>query len=431
MTLKRKIYNYLIEWKNLKSSKMPLVLYGARQVGKTYIVTQFGRDNYKNMVYVNFEKDEKVIPYFEASISPEDIIRVLESFYNVKIIPHETLIFFDEIQNCNQALTSLKYFAEQAPEYDIISAGSLLGVSINRKKYSFPVGKVIIKTVYPMDFEEFLWANKQEILSKEIKESYDNNTPLNEGMHNQAMNLYKEYLLVGGMPMAVECFLKENEKMQYTDIQSLILSAYTADMAKYTENTQSIKTISAYESIPSQLGKENKKFQFSMIKKGARASLFGESIDWLINAGLILKCNRTSRGDVPPNMYADVSSFKVYMSDVGLLSNKTKITKNNLEEYNQLFKGAITENYIAQQLKTNGYDLYYWETSTGSEVDFVIVKEDDVIPIEVKSGENTKSKSLNTFVNQYKPKYSIRISSKNFGFENNIKSIPLYATYLI
>ena len=428
--MRRKIYNYLLEWKNLKN-KMPLILYGARQVGKTFIVNEFGEKNYKNTVYVNFEQDEKIIPYFESSLSPNDIINVLEKFYNSKIIPNQTLIFFDEIQNCNKALTSLKYFAEQAPEYDIISAGSLLGVSINRENFSFPVGKVIMKTVYPMTFEEFLMACKKDLLIEQIKKSFQTSQPLNDILHKEALELYKEYLIVGGMPMVINSYLENSETLKYTDIQSLILSAYTSDMAKYTENSQSIKTISAYESIPSQLGKENKKFQYAMIQKGARASLFGESIDWLLNAGLVLKCDKTSRGDVPPNMYADVSSFKIYMSDVGLLSNKSKITNNNIDEYNQLYRGAITENYVAEELKTNGYDLYYWEATTGSEVDFIIIKDEKIVPIEVKSSENTKSKSLNSFVKQYKPDYSIRISSKNFGFENGIKSVPLYAVFLI
>ena len=428
--MRRKIYNYLLEWKNLKN-KMPLILYGARQVGKTFIVNEFGEKNYKNTVYVNFEQDEKIIPYFESSLSPNDIINVLEKFYNSKIIPNQTLIFFDEIQNCNKALTSLKYFTEQAPEYDIIAAGSLLGVSINRENFSFPVGKVIMKTVYPMNFEEFLMACKKDLLIEQIKKSFQTSQPLNDILHKEALELYKEYLIVGGMPMVINSYLENSETLKYTDIQSLILSAYTSDMAKYTENSQSIKTISAYESIPSQLGKENKKFQYAMIQKGARASLFGESIDWLLNAGLVLKCDKTSRGDVPPNMYADVSSFKIYMSDVGLLSNKSKITNNNIDEYNQLYRGAITENYVAEELKTNGYDLYYWEATTGSEVDFIIIKDEKIVPIEVKSSENTKSKSLNSFVKQYKPDYSIRISSKNFGFENGIKSVPLYAVFLI
>ena len=429
--MKRKIYNELLKWKKMKKNKMPLVLYGARQVGKTYSVTEFGRENYNNMVYVNFEQDEKIIPYFEDSVSPEEIIKVLESFYNEKIVPGQTLIFFDEVQNCNRALTSLKYFTENAPEYDIIAAGSLLGVAINRKKYSFPVGKVILKTVYPLDFEEFLWAKNKELLVNKIKKAYETNSPLNEGLNKEAMELYKEFLIVGGMPMAVKSYIEEVKTIDYTEIQSLILSAYTADMAKYTDNSQSIKTISAYESIPSQLRKDNKKFQYSMIQKGARASLFGESIDWLINSGLVLKCYKTTRGDVPPNMFADVSSFKIYMSDVGLLSNRTKITKNNLDEYNKLYKGAITENYVANQLVQNGYELYYWESRTGSEVNFVIIKDEKIIPIEVKSSENVKAKSLQSFIKQYSPEYSIRISSKNFGMENNIKSVPLYATFMI
>ena len=265
--MRRKIYNYLLEWKNLKN-KMPLILYGARQVGKTFIVNEFGEKNYKNTVYVNFEQDEKIIPYFESSLSPNDIINVLEKFYNSKIIPNQTLIFFDEIQNCNKALTSLKYFTEQAPEYDIIAAGSLLGVSINRENFSFPVGKVIMKTVYPMNFEEFLMACKKDLLIEQIKKSFQTSQPLNDILHKEALELYKEYLIVGGMPMVINSYLENSETLKYTDIQSLILSAYTSDMAKYTENSQSIKTISAYESIPSQLGKENKKFQYAMIQKG-------------------------------------------------------------------------------------------------------------------------------------------------------------------
>lgn len=306
-----------------------------------------------------------------------------------------------------------------------------MGVSINREKYSFPVGKVIIKTVYPLDFEEFLWAKNKKLLIEEIKKSFEQNKTINELLHKEALELYKEFLIVGGMPIVVESYLKKAEAIKYTEIQNLILSAYIADMAKYTENTQSIKTISTYESIPSQLGKENKKFQYSMIQKGARASIFGESIDWLINVGLVLKCDRTTRGDVSPNIYTDVSAFKIYMSDVGLLSNKSKIIKNNLEEYNQLYRGAITENYVANQLVQNGYELYYCETTNGSEVDFIIIRDEKIIPIEVKTSEKTKSKSLNSFIKQYKPEYSMRISSKNFGFENNIKSVPLYATFLI
>lgn len=305
------------------------------------------------------------------------------------------------------------------------------GVSINRNKYSFPVGKVIMKTVYPLDFEEFLWAHNKELLISEIKKCFDADTPINDILHNEAMELYKDFLIVGGMPMAVKSYLNNDKSLLYTDIQSLILSAYTADMAKYTDNNQSVKTIAAYESIPSQLGKDNKKFQYSVIQKGGRASMFGESIDWLITAGLVLKCDKTIRGDVPPNMYIDNTSFKIYMSDVGLLSNKAKVTRNNLDKYNQIYKGAITENYVANQLVQNGYELFYWETSNSSEVDFIIIKDEKIIPIEVKSAENTKSKSLSIYITKYNPKYSIRISSKNFGFNNNIKSIPLYATFCI
>lgn len=300
----------------MKSNKMPLLLYGARQVGKTYVIMDFGKRNYKNVVYVNFEEDRNIINYFNDSIAPNRIIDILIEYYHTEILKKETLVIFDEIQSCNRALTSLKYFAEQEPEYDIIAAGSLLGVAINSKEFSFPVGKVITKTLYPLDFEEFLIAKNKNILLNKIKECFENNTAINEGLHNEALLLYKEYLLVGGMPMAVKSYIDDNKDLGYKEIQRIIIDTYTSDMTKYTDKSQSIKTIATYESIIPQLAKDNKKFQYSVIQKGARASLFGESIDWLLRAGIVYKCNKISRGDAPPSVYADMASFKLYMSDI-------------------------------------------------------------------------------------------------------------------
>lgn len=428
--MKRKIYKELIKWKELKDSKMPLLLYGARQVGKTYLIQEFGRENYKNVVYVNFEKENGIIPYFNSNISPNNIIKILENYFNTQIIPYETLIIFDEIQVCNKALTSLKYFAEEAPEYDLIAAGSLLGVAISSKDFSFPVGKVIVKTLYPLDFEEFLMACQKQLLIDEIKKCFNNNIPLDETLHFEALQLYKDFILIGGMPLAVKCYIERNS-LTYLDIQHIVIDTYTSDMTKYSDRSQSLKTIATYESILPQISKENKKFQYSLVQKGARASIFGESIDWLIRAGIVIKCDKTTRGDVPPATFVDLSSFKLYMNDVGLLSYKAQLTQASFDTFNSIFLGGITENYVATMLKANNYDLYYWESNGKAEVDFIIIKNGKVIPIEVKASEHNKSKSLEVFKKLYSPEYCIRISTKNFGFGNNIKSVPLYAIFCI
>lgn len=428
--MKRKLYKELLDWKELKNAKMPLLLYGARQVGKTYLIKEFGQENYQNVVYVNFEKENGLLPYFNSSLSPEKIIRILENYFNTTIIPYETLIIFDEIQVCSKALTSLKYFSEEAPEYDLIAAGSLLGVAITSKDFSFPVGKVIIKTLYPLDFEEFLIACNKQLLIDEIKKCFFENTPIDENLHFEALQLYKNFLLVGGMPLAVKCYIERNT-LAYSEVQHIVIDTYTSDMTKYSDKSQSLKTISTYESILPQISKENKKFQYSLIQKGARASIFGDSIDWLIRAGIVIKCDKTIRGDVPPAVSIDLSSFKLYMNDVGLLSYKAQLTEMSFSSLNNMFLGGITENYVATMLKANNYNLYYWESNGKAEVDFIIIKDGKVIPIEVKSSEHSKSKSLEIFRKLYSPEYCIRISAKNFGFSNNVKSVPLYAVFCI
>ena len=428
--MKRKLYKELLEWKKLKDTKMPLLLYGARQVGKTYLIKEFGEENYKNVVYVNFEKESGLLPYFNSSLSPDKIIRILENYFGATIVPYETLIIFDEIQTCSKALTSLKYFAEDAPEYDLIAAGSLLGVAINSKDFSFPVGKVIIKTLYPLDFEEFLIACGKGLLIDEIKRCFLENVPIDETLHLEALQLYKNFMLVGGMPLAVKCYIEKNS-LTYADIQNIVIDTYTSDMTKYSDKSQSLKTISTYESILPQISKENRKFQYSLIQKGARASIFGDSIDWLIRAGIVIKCDKTIRGDVPPATSVDLSSFKLYLNDIGLLSCKAQLTEASFSSLNNIFLGGITENYVATMLRANKYDLYYWESNSKAEVDFVIIKDGKVIPIEVKSSEHNKSKSLDVFKKLYSPEYCIRISNKNFGFYNNIKAVPLYAVFCI
>jgi len=429
--VERKIITKLTAWKEKKTGRMPLLLYGARQVGKTYIITQFGREYYKNMVYINFEKSLEVHDFFSGDLVTEKIVGLLESWSNTSILREETLIFFDEIQSCERALTALKYFAEDAPEYHIIAAGSLLGVAINRERFSFPVGKVFLETLYPMDFEEFLMASGEKVLLDRIYECFNKFIPLSEVWHNKAMQLYRMYILTGGMPAIIKHFIENgNSTVGASQLQELIMSSYIKDMSKYANKTDAVKIIACYESIPAQLAKDNKKFQYKVVRKGGSASMFGDALEWLISSGVVIKCQKTEALN-PPSVYADPSSFKIYMGDVGLLAYSNGLTMENLPLGDRLFVGGLAENYVACQLKSNGHKLFYWESENKAEIDFVLQMEGLSIPVEVKANLHTKSKSLDVFRQKFNPKFSIRVSGKNFGFENNIKSVPLYAAYLI
>lgn len=429
--MKRKIYNELVHWKN-KSGRMPLIVNGARQVGKSYILQEFGKQEFDNYIIVNLETDKALVEKFEETITPTAIIQYLESAHSQRIIPGKTLVVLDEIQACERALTSLKYFCEQTPEYHVVAAGSLLGVAINRRKYSFPVGKVNEITLYPMDFEEFLWALGRENFTTLIREHYESNETLD--VHSMAIGFYNQYLIVGGMPAAVKEFINTNSFVAVADIQNRILNEYIADMAKYAEPSTSIKIRTCYESIPAQLAKENRKFQYSVVQKGGSATIFGESIEWLKYAGIVLKCQKITQGTMPVKVYVDLSDFKLYMSDVGMLTMQSGIAAQAILsplETENTFIGSIAENYVAQAFSANSIPLLYWKNDNTAEVDFVIQKGVDVIPVEVKAGVRVRSKSMGIFISKYKCSYGIRISKKNFGFENGIKSIPLYAAFCI
>jgi len=431
--MKRKIVDQLIKWKN-KSGRMPLILNGARQVGKTYILKEFATQNFKQFVYINLETNININSYFDGDISPMNILQYLESVSDIRIIPGETLIILDEIQSCSRALLSLKSFCEDAPQYHIVAAGSLLGVAVNREKYSFPVGKVDELSMYPMDFEEFLWAMNRTVLSQDILTHFNQNKPMPNALHNEALELYKRFLIVGGMPAALKEFIGSSSFLTVKDVQGRILNEYIADMAKYANATAAVKIRACYNSIPAQLAKENVKFQYKIVQRGGTATIFGESIEWLVYAGIALKCQKTNHGFMPVSAYADLSDFKLYMSDAGMLTMKsgmaTQTILSPLEEDN-MFLGMISENYVAQALVCNGFPLFYWKNENTAELDFVVQIAGEVIPVEVKKGQRTKSTSLNMFMKQYKCKYAIRISGKNFGFENYIKSVPLYAVWCL
>ena len=430
--MKRKITQQLVEWKN-SSARKPLILNGARQVGKTFILREFGRENYKNTVYVNLESNGTVASMFNDDISPSKLIKYLEAETGERILPNETLIILDEIQSCERAVTSLKYFCEEAPDYHIAAAGSLLGVAINRNQTSFPVGKVNVLRLYPLDFEEFLTAMGNDLLIDEITECYTQMSPMNEGLHQKALDLYHDYLIIGGMPEAVKAFIEANSYIDASLVQSSIIDSYTADMAKYASNSEAVKIRACYNSIPAQLAKDNKKFQYKVVQKGGSSSIFGASLEWLKQAGVILECQRVDQGTMPLPVYADQTSFKIYMSDVGLLVNKSQMSVNTIiTGESNIFMGAVTENYIAQQLAAKNYPLYYWTVANSqAELDFVLQKNDKIYAIEVKKGEHVRSRSLSVFKQKYSPDYAIRFSQKNFGKTEDIISIPLYAAFLL
>lgn len=431
--MKRKISQFLIEWKNNPYRK-PLILQGARQVGKTYSILEFGRNNYENVAYFNFETNPSIGKTFEESLEPGYLIPILSRIANQTIVREKTLIFFDEVQLCERAITSLKYFCENAPEYHVIVAGSLLGLAVGREKYSFPVGKVDMKTLYPMDFEEFLLALNEESLVTQIQNCYDNNTQMPQAVHEAAMNYYRQFLVVGGMPDCVDKFVETKDYILIRHTQKTILASYLNDMSKYNRENEIKKTRLVYDNITVQLSKKNTRFQYKLIKKGGRASEFENAIEWLTLSGIATRIYQVEQAVKPLENYRNIDSFKTYVSDVGLLCAKKDVVAEDVlylsEELND-FKGGMTENYVCCQLIANGYTCYYWLSSRGAEVDFIIQRAGKIIPVEVKSAENTKAKSLSVYIETYKPEYSIKISGKNFGFENGIKTIPLYATFCL
>lgn len=429
----RKIMTYLSEWKENPYRK-PLILQGARQVGKTYALLEFGRNHYENVVYLNFETNEKLFRTFQEDIRPSYLLPILSRLAGQTIIREKTLIILDEIQLCERALTSLKYFCEEAPEYHIAVAGSLLGVAVNRERYSFPVGKVDMKTLYPMDMEEFLLAMGEEELIQRIRKCFVEDIAMPAVLHDLSMMYYKKYLVIGGMPECVKQFIETENYLLVRHTQDSILTSYLNDMSKYNNLNEIKKTRLVYDNITVQLSKKNTRFQYKLIKKGGRASEFENAIEWLQLSGIVSQVYKLSQIKKPLENYRNIDAFKIYVSDLGLLCAKKDIVPDDvlymIEDMND-FKGGMAENYVYTQLNINGYRSYYWESERGAEVDFVIQREGEIIPIEVKSADNTRAKSLNVYMKTYEPKYAIKVTAKNFGCENGKKQVPLYAAFCI
>ncbi|MDR1192598.1 MAG: ATP-binding protein [Peptococcaceae bacterium] len=431
--MERKITKFLLEWKNGPYRK-PLILQGARQTGKTYSILAFGRERYANVVYFNFEIQPDLKKTFAESIEPAYLIPLLSRIGGQTIVPGKTLIVFDEVQLCERALTSLKYFSELAPEYHIIAAGSLLGVAVNRETFSFPVGKVDLKTLYPMDMEEFLLALGEGELVVRIRGCFETDTPLPAALHEAALSYYRLYLVVGGMPECVEKYIATRDFILLRYTQAVILESYLNDMSKYNKDNEIKKTRLVYDNITVQLSRKNTRFQYKLIKSGGRAAEFENAIEWLALSGIATRIHRVERPLRPLENYRDIDSFKIYVSDMGLLCAKKDIPPEDvLYKARDLddFKGGMTENYVCGQLAANGYRCYYWSSPRGAEVDFVIQRGGKVIPIEVKAAENTKAKSLAVYIDAYKPDYAVKLSGRNFSFIDGKKTVPLYAAFCL
>lgn len=433
--MKRLFEKKLLDWKQ-SGMKKPLMVVGVRQIGKTYTIEKFAKENFEKYLYFNLEKDSQIRNIFEKTIDDTKIIEALELYIGKKIDIEKTILFFDEVQVCENFIVSLKYFNESDKPYKIVCAGSLLGVKINRFKSSFPVGKIRMEYMYPMNFEEFLIAAGKEMLKNKIEECYKTMSPMPEFAHEQAIELYKKYLCIGGMPEAIKDFVENDLDVLKFDshIISDIKDMYIADMQKYVKNTiETVNIEKIYKNIPSQLAKDNKNFQYNFVEENGRKRKYESSIDWLIASKMVLINYNAKRMEVPLKVYIDENKFKLYLSDVGILTNMSEIRFPDIMlDKTFIFKGAITENYIAQELTSKGESLYYWTSNRNAEIDFVLYSEEDgIIPIEVKSGNRVRSVSLNMYINTYKPKYAMRFSTRNFGWENNIKSIPLYAAFCI
>ena len=435
--MKRKIYDELLKWKNNTDNVKPLIVLGVRQSGKTYIINEFCKNEYNNYVYVNLFENTNVIELYNSNLTSIEKFNRLKLLLDFDFEKEDTIIFIDEIQESEKLIAELKYFCENHNNVRIICAGSLLGVKLKRSKFSFPVGKVKMLNMYPMDFEEFLIAMNQEMLIDLIKDCYKNNKQITSPIHEKALNLYRIYLITGGMPESVNNMVKTNgDYIKYDKtILTDIVSSYFKDMDKYVTNeSEALRINRVYDSLPSQLSNISNKFQYSNVSKDARAREYATAIDWLEASNMVLRCKAVKTPEIPLEGFTDVDTFKLYLSDVGILNNILKLNIEDILSDNiSLYKGVIAENFVANQLVCNGFDLYYYRSNNTSEVDFLLYTKDGIIPVEVKAGNATQSKSLKLYIEKFKPKYAIRISTKDFGYDpkTNIKSIPLYATFLI
>ncbi|MBR0420515.1 MAG: ATP-binding protein [Erysipelotrichaceae bacterium] len=412
----REIINELIKWKNSQRRK-PLLLTGVRQCGKTYIVNEFGENHFSNIVSLNFEESENVRAIFDYDFDVERIIGEIERHTGENVIPGETLLFFDEIQNCPRAITSLKYFCENKRDLHVVCAGSLLGVAIKREQVSFPVGKVNRLELYPMSFKEFVIASGREDLIETLQDwPVDRMIP---DLYSVPMKkLLKEYYIVGGMPEAVQAWIDTQSYEEVGEVHKEVLRDYADDFSKHAPLSDVPKIRWIWDSVPVQLAKENNKFVFSHVKEGKRSAELEDALQWLNDAGLISQLYLVEKPELPLSGFADKTYFKVYMSDLGLLRTKSGIAPETILNETDMyirFKGALAENFVLNELRSIGKVPYFWRSGNTAEVDFIYEDQESFVPVEVKAADNTQAKSYKQFCKKYKPSYGYKISEKNIG----------------
>ncbi len=431
--MERTLITQLLKWKNSPDRK-PLVLEGARQVGKTWLLKEFGKKYFKDICYINFEQSDTLAGVFAGELSPQRIVEQL-SIYNGKLIkPEDTLIIFDEVQEMPRALTSLKYFCEEAPEYAICCAGSLLGIALHEGT-SFPVGKTDFLHLYPLSFKEFLLANDESLLVEYIEKG---NRQLG-AFEPRLTDYLKKYFIIGGMPAVVMGWLNNNDYNKVNQTQQELIAAYQKDFSKHAPKNMVEKIRYVWNSIPSQLAKENKKFIYGLVREGARAREYEDAIMWLSDAGEIIRTHNVSKPDIPISAYADLKAFKVFLLDVGLLRAMSKISPKVILDGSKIFeefKGALTEQYVCQELQNFSEVLetnYYWSSSATSEVDFVISDGLDVYPLEAKARINMNAKSLKLYRDKYSPKWALRTSLLPYEKNESARTInlPLYMLFAL
>ncbi len=427
MEIKRDIIEKLKVWKDNPRRK-PLVLQGARQVGKSWALKKFGKECFDDVVYINFDTMPNVKEDFKRTKEPHSLIKAMEMMMGKAISASATLIIFDEIQECNEALNSLKYFCEDAPEYAVVCAGSLMGVALNRSGASFPVGKVDFMTLYPVSFAEYLRASDDKLYR--AYQMIDEVMAVPEVVHQQLVDAYKLYLVVGGMPEVVSAYIDTQSWEEVKKLQDAILQSYSLDFAKHINNKDIPRVFQVWGNMQDQLAREDKKFRYADIQKGARAREYEAAIEWLCLAGLVHKVSAIETPRLPLSAYKKGNAFKLYLNDVGLLGRKFNLDATTVlmgDSLFSVFKGVMAENYVLQSLvRQFGPQHYYWTSGNTAEVEFVLQQAGLIVPIEVKADKNVKAKSLAFYRKQYTPQLSIRLSTLNMRKDDDLLNLPLY-----
>ena len=428
--MQRLLMNDLIKWKD-KKNRLPLIVKGARQVGKTWLLNEFGKTSFNDVLSINFENAPGLKEAFDGDISPQRIIDLLGALHGKRIKPRETLLIFDEVQEIPRALTALKYFAETAPEYTICCAGSLLGVALHSGT-SFPVGKVDFLTLQPLDFEEFLLANGEEALIDFIRNDSFHDIP--KAVSDKLLDYLKQYFIIGGMPGAVGAWIDSRDYAMVESRQRDILETYENDFSKHAPKSIVPKLRYLWNSVPSQLAKENKKFIYGLVREGARARDYEEAMLWLLDSGLLRKVSRVSKAAMPLKAYEDLKAFKLYHLDVGLLRVMSELSPEAILDGVKIFeefKGALTEQYVLSELEARDFirNIYYWTSEATAEVDFVFADNKYIYPVEVKAGINLRARSLKVYRERYNPKLALRTSLSNLRLDDGLLNIPLFALF--